>query len=105
MQSARVSAWRGYRQTQERLHTASDGQKFEVRGDSLHASRSFKYFSQGQGVSANTFVDERNFLWHSLMISAADRESQTLNRYLQIDGYRCNFTQTCVRRSRGMRPK
>jgi TnpA family transposase len=64
-----------YRQTQDQLHTASDGQKFEVRGDSLHASRSFKYFGQGQGVSAYTFVDERNFLWHSLMISAADRES------------------------------
>jgi TnpA family transposase len=64
-----------YQQTQDQLHTASDGQKFEVRGDSLHASRSFKYFGQGQGVSAYTFVDERNFLWHSLMISAADRES------------------------------
>ena len=64
-----------YRQTQDQLHTASDGQKFEVRGESLHAGRSFKYFGQGQGVSAYTFVDERNFLWHSLMISAADRES------------------------------
>ena len=64
-----------YRQTRDQLHTASDGQKFEVRGDSLRASRSFKYFGQGQGVSAYTFVDERNFLWHSLMISAADRES------------------------------
>lgn len=64
-----------YRQSRDQLHTASDGQKFEVRGDSLHASRSFKYFGQGQGVSAYTFVDERNFLWHSLMISAADRES------------------------------
>ena len=38
-----------YRQRQDQLHTASDGQKFEVRGDSLHASRSFKYFGQGQG--------------------------------------------------------
>ena len=64
-----------YRQSQDQLHTSSDGQKFEVRGDSLHASRSFKYFGQGQGISAYTFVDERNFLWHSLMISAADRES------------------------------
>jgi len=64
-----------YRQTKDQLHTASDGQKFEVRGDSLHASRSFKYFGQGQGISAYTFIDERNFLWHSLMISAADRES------------------------------
>jgi TnpA family transposase len=32
-------------------------------------------FCQGQGVSAYAFVDERNFLWHSLIISAADRES------------------------------
>ena len=27
------------------LHTASDGQKFEVRGESLHASRSFNRYS------------------------------------------------------------
>ena len=64
-----------YRRQVDKLHTASDGQKFEVRGESLHASRSFKYFGQGQGVSAYTFVDERHFLWHSLMISASDRES------------------------------
>ncbi len=64
-----------YRKGKSQLHTASDGQKFEVRGESLHASRSFKYFGQGQGVSAYTFVDERHLLWHSLMISAADRES------------------------------
>ena len=64
-----------YRREADKLHTASDGQKFEVRGESLHASRSFKYFGQGQGISAYTFVDERHFLWHSLMISASDRES------------------------------
>ncbi|MFT5115585.1 MAG: TnpA family transposase [Parasphingorhabdus sp.] len=64
-----------YRRATDKLHTSSDGQKFEVRGESLHASRSFKYFGQGQGVSAYTFVDERHFLWHSLMISASDRES------------------------------
>lgn len=64
-----------YRRDPGQLHTASDGQKFEVRGESLHSSRSFKYFGQGQGVSAYTFIDERHFLWHSLVISAADRES------------------------------
>ena len=57
------------------LHTASDGQKFDVRGESRLAGRSFRYFGQGQGVSAYTFIDERNLLWHSLIISAADRES------------------------------
>ena len=74
-----------YRNETDKLHTASDGQKFEVRGESLAASRSFKYFGQGQGVSAYTFVDERHFLWHSLMISAADRESAFV-----IDGLMCN---------------
>ena len=64
-----------YRRDPGETHTASDGQKFEVRGESLLASRSFKYFGQGQGVSAYTFIDERNLLWHSLIISAADRES------------------------------
>ena len=54
-------------------------------GESLHASRSFKCFGQGQGVSAYTFVDERHILWHSLMISAADRESAHV-----IDGLMCN---------------
>ncbi|PID44192.1 MAG: transposase [Proteobacteria bacterium] len=64
-----------YRNNPHQNHTASDGQKFEVRGESLHASRSYKYFGQSQGVSAYTFVDERHFLWHSLVISASDRES------------------------------
>jgi len=50
-------------------------EKFKVRTESLLASRSFKYFGQGQGVSAYTFVDEQHFLWHSTMISASDRES------------------------------
>ena len=52
-----------YRRETDKLHTASDGQKFEVRSESLNASRSFKYFGQGQGVSAYTFVDERNFFF------------------------------------------
>ena len=46
-----------------------------MRGESLHTSRSFKYFGQGAGVSAYTFIDERDRLWHSLVISASDRES------------------------------
>jgi len=64
-----------YRQKQDTLHTASDGQKYEVRGESLNANYSFKYFGKGQGVSAYTFIDERNLLWYSLVFSAAERES------------------------------
>lgn len=64
-----------YQKDQDKLHTASDGQKFEVRRDSLNANYSFKYFGKGQGVSAYSFIDERNLLWHSLVFSAAERES------------------------------
>ncbi len=64
-----------YQRTQDKLHTSSDGQKFEVRTDSLNANHSFKYFGKGQGVSVYTFIDERNLLWHSTVISAAERES------------------------------
>jgi TnpA family transposase len=64
-----------YRRSEHGIHTASDGQKFEVRTDSLNANHSFKYFGKGQGVSAYTFVDERNLFWHSLVFSAAERES------------------------------
>lgn len=64
-----------YQRAQDKLHTSSDGQKFEVRTDSLNANHSFKYFGKGQGVSAYTFIDERNLLWHSTVISAAERES------------------------------
>jgi TnpA family transposase len=64
-----------YRRLENEIHTASDGQKLEVRADSLNANHSFKYFGKGQGVSAYTFVDERNLFWHSLVFSAAERES------------------------------
>ena len=64
-----------YRRSTESLHTASDGQKFEVRKESLNANYSFKYFGRGQGVSAYSFIDERQLLWHSLVFSAAERES------------------------------
>ncbi len=64
-----------YRKSQDTLHTASDGQKFEIRSESLNANYSFKYFGKGQGASAYTFIDERNLLWHSLVFSASERES------------------------------
>ena len=64
-----------YRKTIDTLHTASDGQKFTARKESLNANYSFKYFGKEQGVSAYTFIDERQLLWHSLVFSASARES------------------------------
>ena len=63
------------RRLPEQLHTFSDGQKFEVRVDSLNANYSFKYFGKEQGVAAYTFRDERDLLWYSTVFSAAERES------------------------------
>ena len=64
-----------YRSHPERLHTASDGQKFEVRGESLNAHYSYKYLGQYKGVSVYSFIDERHLLFYSTVISAAERES------------------------------
>ena len=64
-----------YRHTPDTLHTSSDGQKFEVRQDSLNANYSFKYFGKGKGVSVYSFIDERHVLFYSTVISAAERES------------------------------
>ena len=57
------------------MHTSSDGQKFEVRVDSLNANYSFKYFGKDQGVAAYTFRDERDLLWYSTVFSSVERES------------------------------
>ena len=64
-----------YRRLKDKIHSGRDGQKREVQTDSLNANYSFKYFGKDQGVSVYTFVDERNFMWHSLVFSAAERES------------------------------
>ncbi len=64
-----------YRTNAGRLHTSSDGQKYEVSVDSLNANHSFKYFGQGRGVSSYNFIDERHFLFYSTMISSAEREA------------------------------
>jgi len=57
------------------LHTSSDGQKFEVAVDSLNANDSFKYLGKDKGVSVVTFIDMRELMWHSTVISAAEREA------------------------------
>lgn len=64
-----------YRREAGRLHTSSDGQKFALAVDSLNANYSFKYFGQARGVSVYSFIDERHFLFHSAVISSAEREA------------------------------
>ena len=64
-----------YREQADVLHTSSDGQKFEVSVDSLNANYSFKYFGKERGVSVISFIDMRHLLWHSTVITSAEREA------------------------------
>jgi TnpA family transposase len=64
-----------HRQKSDVLHTSSDGQKFEVAVDSLNANYSFKYLGKDKGVSVVTFIDMRDLMWHSTVISASEREA------------------------------
>jgi len=64
-----------YRRNAEKLHTSSDGQKFETAVESLNANYSFKYFGQSKGVTVYSFIDERHLLFHSTVISSAEREA------------------------------
>jgi TnpA family transposase len=57
------------------LHTSSDGQKFEMAVDSLNANYSFKYLGKDKGVSVVTFIDMRELMWHSTVLSSAEREA------------------------------
>lgn len=56
-------------------HSSSDGRKVNVAIESLLANFSFKYFGKGKGVSIYTFIDERQVLFHSNVISASNREA------------------------------
>jgi TnpA family transposase len=64
-----------YWRKSDALHTSSDGQKFEVAVDSLNANYSFKYLGKDRGVSVVTFIDMRELMWHSTVISSAEREA------------------------------
>lgn len=56
-------------------HSSSDGRKVNVAVESLLANFSFKYFGKDKGVSVYTFIDERQILFYSTVISASEREA------------------------------
>jgi TnpA family transposase len=55
--------------------TASDGQKLGVHGETLLAACSYKYFGKDEGITAYTFRDMHDFLYHSTVFSPTDREA------------------------------
>ena len=58
------------------LYTASDGLKIKlVSSETIYATYSFKYFGQGKGVTAYSFVDERSIPFYSTIINSSEREA------------------------------
>jgi TnpA family transposase len=58
-----------------KVHTSSDGRKVTVAVDSILASHSYKYFGKEKGVTIYMFIDERQILFYSTVISASEREA------------------------------
>lgn len=79
---------KSFQKSATRIHSSSDGRKVGVGVASLLANRSFKYFGKDQGVVAYTFIDERQSLFYSTVISASDREAPYV-----IDGLLQNDAQ------------
>ena len=76
-----------YKRHKDSLHTSSDGQKFGVKGNSIHAAYCYKYFKKGRGATAYNFIDERQLLWHSTVMDSFEREASYV-----IDGLMHNET-------------
>tara|TARA_B100000446_G_scaffold188107_1_gene220428 strand:+ start:40561 stop:42507 length:1947 start_codon:yes stop_codon:yes gene_type:complete len=71
----KLSLANAYRHDSSRMHTSSDGQKYYVAVDSLNSAYSFKYFGSDKGSTVYTFIDERQALFYSTVISASEREA------------------------------
>lgn len=60
------------------LYSSSDGQKVVVAVDSLLANYSYKYYGKEQGISVNSFVDEKQSFFHINVLSSSDREAASM---------------------------
>ena len=63
------------RRVPDQLHTSSDGQKFEVRVDSLNANYSFKYFGKGR-LPCQPRASARRSPWERRRRSSRDAHSR-----------------------------
>ena len=71
----KLSLPRLYQKTPGIVHTSSDGQKFGVAVESIHAHHSFKYFGQGTGLSSYSFMNDKHAVFDSELISSSVREA------------------------------
>lgn len=64
-----------FNDTDGALHTSSDGKKVVVAVNSLLANYSYKYYGKEQGISVNSFLDEKQSFFHVNVLTASDREA------------------------------
>ena len=64
-----------FRKDPKILHTSSDGQKFYIQVDSIHANYSYKYFGNEKGIVIYSFIDEMHRLFYSTSFSSSQREA------------------------------
>lgn len=64
-----------YKKDPSLTHTSSDGQKFDILLDTIHANFSFKYFGKEKGITIYPFLSESHQIFHGLAFSASDREA------------------------------
>lgn len=64
-----------YNTVRNELHTSSDGKKVVVAVNSLLANYSYKYYGKEQGVTVNSFLDEKQSFFHVNVMTSSDREA------------------------------
>lgn len=57
------------------MRSASDGQKYTMAMDSIHATYSPKYFGKDKGITIYSFIAENYPLFYTTTFSAGDREA------------------------------
>ncbi len=60
---------------EDKIHTSSDGKKIVVAVNSLLANFSYKYYAKEQGISVNSFLDEKQSFFHVNVMTSSDREA------------------------------
>lgn len=64
-----------FNDSNDMIHTSSDGKKIIVAVDSLLANYSYKYYGKEQGVTVNSFVDTKQSFFHVNVLTSSDREA------------------------------
>jgi TnpA family transposase len=64
-----------FKEDESIMRSASDGQKYTMTMDSIHATYSAKYFGKDKGITIYSFIAENYPLFYTTTFSAGDREA------------------------------